>query len=128
MCPASFLYRVLPSVHCRTSQPFVKLDLREPSSPLSTNDHGDVKRYAAVAPLGCARLFSTPLHFLHKLAGVENTQQGDAAPPAPRQPPKPLDPGVIDAILGKTDAVRMRECLEVVDDRANPLQRRLHAW
>ncbi|KAK7467606.1 hsp70 nucleotide exchange factor fes1 [Stygiomarasmius scandens] len=46
--------------------------------------------------------------------GIQNsTSGGDAPPPAPRQD---LDPGVIDMILGKSDAEQMKEDMAVATD------------
>ncbi|KAA1070212.1 hsp70 nucleotide exchange factor fes1 [Puccinia graminis f. sp. tritici] len=46
---------------------------------------------------------------------------------APTAPSKKLDTGVLDAILGRTDAVRMREAMGIFEDPNKPIQERCNA-
>ncbi|KAA1130710.1 hsp70 nucleotide exchange factor fes1 [Puccinia graminis f. sp. tritici] len=46
---------------------------------------------------------------------------------APTVPSKKLDTGVLDAILGRTDAVRMREAMGIFEDPNKPIQERCNA-
>lgn len=56
--------------------------------------------------------------------GIENSEPGASQPPAER---KELDPGVIDMILGKPDAVLMKEALTIAVDEKRSEDDRLQA-
>jgi hsp70-interacting protein len=58
--------------------------------------------------------------------GIENSTPGDASQPAP-QTRKDLDPAIIDAILGKSDAELMKEDLAVALDNGKDEDTRVEA-
>ncbi|KAI9504734.1 armadillo-type protein [Coemansia spiralis] len=60
---------------------------------------------------------------LLKWAILNGATAGEDAPAgAPGEPPKKLDPEVIDAILGKPASVQMTECMDAVEHPETPLE------
>ncbi|TCD67742.1 hsp70 nucleotide exchange factor fes1 [Steccherinum ochraceum] len=59
--------------------------------------------------------------------GIENSVPTDGQQVPPAQPRKDLDPAIIDHILGKPDAVLMKEALEVAVDETRDEDERLQA-
>ncbi|GBE86961.1 Hsp70 nucleotide exchange factor FES1 [Sparassis crispa] len=58
--------------------------------------------------------------------GIEHSGSHDASQPAP-QPRKDLDPGIIDAILGKSDAQLMKDALTIAVDEKRDEDERVQA-
>jgi hsp70-interacting protein len=56
--------------------------------------------------------------------GIENSAPSDGTVNRPQQP---LDPGIIDVILGKPDSVLMKEDLEVAVDQNRAVDERVDA-
>lgn len=62
---------------------------------------------------------------------IEDGPSAVAAPAAPRPAPAPmnkLDPGIIDAILGKSDAQRMLECVRDLKSDQFSVDQKLNIW
>jgi hsp70-interacting protein len=57
--------------------------------------------------------------------GIENSTND--APSQPPQPPQALDTAIIDHILGKPDAVLMKEALSVAEDDSREEDERISA-
>jgi len=58
---------------------------------------------------------------------IENAEPPPTNNVAPLQPKK-FDSGIVDAVLGKSDAARMKECVEFIDDPSNSADAKLSAW
>ncbi|GBC02951.1 hypothetical protein RclHR1_00490037 [Rhizophagus clarus] len=78
----------------------------------------DVKR--------CIDQVSQKTNSMEKLLkwSIENSDSsGDSPQPPPQnEPEKKIDPGVIDAILGKSDAARIREAVEIISNPNETLE------
>ncbi|KAI9220303.1 nucleotide exchange factor Fes1-domain-containing protein [Blastocladiella britannica] len=59
--------------------------------------------------------------------GIEHTTASEDAPPTTAPRPEPLDPKWVDIILGKPDAVRMRDCMSAMTAPATDLSARTAA-
>ncbi|KAH8077104.1 nucleotide exchange factors-like protein [Cristinia sonorae] len=59
--------------------------------------------------------------------GIENSSTATGQPAPPVQPRKDLDPAIIDHILGKPDAVKMKEALEIAVDEGRDEDERVEA-
>jgi len=59
--------------------------------------------------------------------GLENSSNNPVQQTEPSQPPKVLDPAIIDAILGKSDADLMKEALAVALNESKPEDDRIQA-
>jgi hsp70-interacting protein len=59
--------------------------------------------------------------------GIENSTSSTNGPPPPPGNGQPLDPGIIDAILGKPDSQLMKEAMDIAVDKQKSEDERVAA-